>query len=110
MSIGIRINHWSSPTRPCDFSLGLQEDCVFADFNIDANGLVYLVGISFDGYGYCGVNDSTRTMTLEDSRQVVKWVESENVNHDEMSSILTNHFRRNKDLLWEDALSEHGLI
>src|SRR5262245_65111891 len=41
------------PARPCRFSLGLQDDSVFADFDVDADGYVFLRRISFDGHGCC---------------------------------------------------------
>lgn len=48
------------PTRPCHFMLGMQDDCVFADFDIDENGCLYLVRISYDGYGCCSLNQISK--------------------------------------------------
>jgi hypothetical protein len=39
------------PTRPCRFCLSLQGASVFADFDVDADGRVFAVRVSFDGYG-----------------------------------------------------------
>ncbi len=43
-------------TRACNYCFSLQGGNVFADFNIDNNQCLYLVRISFDGYGCCDVS------------------------------------------------------
>jgi hypothetical protein len=39
------------PSRPCRICFSLQGGAVFADFDVDADERLYLVRISFDGYG-----------------------------------------------------------
>ncbi len=41
------------PTRPCQYCLAMQNDSVFADFGVDEKGCLYLLRISYDGYGCC---------------------------------------------------------
>jgi hypothetical protein len=53
------------PFRGGRFCLSLQEDSVFADFDVGDDGRVVLLRISFDGYGCCS-GDFT-TMNHEDS-------------------------------------------
>lgn len=52
MPISIQISP-PMPTRPCRFCLSFQGDSVFADFDIDETRQMFLLRISFDGYGRC---------------------------------------------------------
>jgi hypothetical protein len=97
------------PTRPCRYCLSLQGDSVFADFEVDDDGRVYLLRISFDGYGCCKIDDARR-MSLKDSADFIKWVESDYVDHDAMRGILSNYFHENIDEIWADALMDHDLL
>ena len=83
MSIEIRKVDDVPATRPCRYCLGLQDDSVFADFDIDSEGRVFLVRISFDGYG-CYEAGATR-MKPEMSRRWIELVETDNVGSVEMS-------------------------
>lgn len=49
-------------------------------------------------------------MNAEESRRLIEWVESDNVNHDAMSAVLIKYFDENKDVIWEDALADHELL
>ncbi|KAI9134500.1 hypothetical protein [Acaryochloris sp. CCMEE 5410] len=99
-----------TPTRPCQYCLSLQQGSVFADFDIDDNGYVFLVRISFDGYGCCGIEDETRKMDAESSQKMIEWVESNNVSQDAMRAVLKKYFNENKDVIWEDALADYALL
>ncbi len=83
---------------------------MFADFDVDDGGHVFLVRISFDGYGCCRIDGAKRKMNLGDSCKLIEWVESDNINHDGMIAILVKYFKENKDIIWEDALAHHGLL
>ena len=96
-------------SRPCKYSLGLQDDSVFADFDIDEDGCVVLTRISFDGFGCC----PTRTaipMNLVVSERFIQQIEDDNVSTQEFAKILENYFKKNEDVIWKDALNEHGLL
>jgi hypothetical protein len=101
---------WTTPTRPCRFCLCLQGGSVFADFNIDSDGRVYLVRISFDGYGCCATEGKVARLTLDESRTLVKLVNTDDVNRDEIGEILYRYFDQNKNVIWRDALVEHELL
>lgn len=98
------------PTRPCAFCLSLQDGSVFADFDVDENGRVFLVRISFDGHGCCHTADSTGSMNARDSRTLLEMINSEAVEGEECDRILRAYFRRNKHVIWKDALNEHLLL
>jgi hypothetical protein len=109
MDIEINIFTPMLPTRPCKYCLSLQGDSVFADFDI-VHEIVCLVRISFDGYGCCGIPEPDRKMNERDSRKFIEMLESGNIVQAEMSEILTRYFQENSDVIWEDALTDHGLL
>jgi hypothetical protein len=90
--------------------LCLQGGGVFADFDIDPEGRVYLVRISFDGYGCCRTEGEAARMPLDDSRTLVSCVDANDVNRDEVREILYRYFDQNKGVIWPDALDEHELL
>lgn len=101
---------WTVPTRPCSFSLCLQGGSVFADFDIDPDGRVFLIRISFDGYGCCDTGGNISRMAMDDSRTLSQLVETDDVDCDEVRQILRRYFQLNKEVIWRDALEEHELI
>ena len=104
-------NHaWATGTRPCSFCLSLQGDCVFADFDVDADGRVRLVRISFDGFGCCETEGKATRMPLDESHTLVRRVAEGDVNRDEIREALYRYFDQNAAVIWRDALVEHGLL
>jgi hypothetical protein len=90
--------------------LCLQGGSAFADFSIDSDGLVYLVRISFDGYGCCATEGKVARMPLDESHTLVKLVNTDDVNRDEIREILYRYFDQNQNVIWRDALVEHELL
>jgi hypothetical protein len=82
----------------------------FSDFNIDTDGRVYLVRISFDGYGCCRMERDVERLSLNESLELVKRVDVNEVNCDVVRDILQRYFERMKHVIWEDALLVHGLL
>ncbi len=110
MPIEIRKFTWTSPSRPCRFCLNLQGDSVFADFDVDIDERVFLVRISFDGYGCCTPDENIQKMSRVDSRTLIDLIEADDVNCDEVRGILRRYFQENRDCIWQDALEKHGLV
>lgn len=100
------------PTRPCRYCLALQDDSVFADFNVDEIGCLYLVRISFDGYGCCSLDSKIKIGRIEKfkSDSLIMQIEANDFENPEASKILKEYFRDNMESLWEDALKDHDLI
>jgi hypothetical protein len=90
--------------------LALQDDSVFVDFDITLAGAVYLVRISYDGYGCCVPGHQVGKMDIPNSRYLIAAILTNNLDSPRATEILQSYFRANKIMLWEDALSEHGLI
>lgn len=85
---------------------------MFADFDINQNGCLYLVRISFDGYGCCypDIKVGISALDNEKSQRLTKNIESGSLETPEVAEILKNYFRENKAALWEDALKDHEII
>jgi hypothetical protein len=97
------------PTRPCRFCLSLQGDSVFADFDVDPDGRVYAVRVSFDGYGSCHAPAGVGRLTAQDSRTLLDMVQRGSIDA-EAATILRAYFQANRDAFWPDALADHDLI
>jgi hypothetical protein len=97
------------PSRPCRFCLCLQDGSVFADFEVDPDGRVFVVRISFDGYGCCHAPAEIGRMTARDSEDLLAMVQLEAI-APSAAAVLRTYFQHNRGALWSDALAEHGLL
>lgn len=97
------------PTRPCRFCLTLQGGSVFADFDVDPDGLVYAVRVSFDGYGCCTAPPEIGRMNADDSQRLLAMVQRGAL-EPAAATVLRAYFNENRTGLWADALAEHGLL
>lgn len=100
------------PSRPCQYCLCLQNGAVFADFDLDTDGCIYLVRISFDGYGCCHLDrwSGITRMDAETSRRLIKSIKKNRFNACQAAEILSQYFNDNKAVLWADALEQHNLV
>ena len=96
------------PTRPCRFCLSLQEDSVFADFDIDEQGCAFLRRISFDGYGCCA--GEFKKMSFDDSHTLITAVEQGAVQDPGIEMLLRTYLQGNIHIIWDDALATHELL
>ena len=106
---GIRKVDDMPASRPSRYCLALQDDSVFADFDTDERGRVYLLRISFDGFGCCDTSAASH-MSADTSARFVRLLENGGIKTQELASILENYFRENEGVVWKDALKEHGLL
>jgi hypothetical protein len=97
------------PTRPCRFCLRLQGGSVFADFDLDSDGRVFAVRVSFDGYGCCTAPADIGRMEADDSAALMSMVKRDSIDA-EGAEVLRRYFRQNRDALWSDALAHHDLM
>ena len=97
--------------RSCNYSLAMQDDGVFADFNLLANGCLRLVRISFDGFGYCSTEYADE-MGVVNERDSEKIISAHNKDRFDKSilNIISNYLSENSKYLWGDALECHELI
>ncbi|MBS0656832.1 MAG: hypothetical protein JSR82_01135 [Verrucomicrobia bacterium] len=106
MPLSIRLAQ-PEPSRPCRFALSLQGDRVFADFDLQTDGRVVLRRISFDGHGCC--ERPFRALSGPASAKLLQAVAHDALEGPEIAHLLRSYLRENADLLWADALQEHGL-
>jgi hypothetical protein len=97
-------------TRPCRFCLALQDDSVFADFDVDSARRIFLCRISFDGYGCCHCESTSTRMGLSDSELFIAAVKKGNFYDAEVQHLLIKYFHENSRAIWLDALADHGLL
>lgn len=107
MSLAIQVFP-TTPTRPCRFCLSLQDGSVFADFDVDDDGHVFLRRISFDGYGCC--HGEFTKMSADDSRGLLASIERDPAEDPECERLLRSYFQENAGAIWEDALKTHELL
>lgn len=104
-------HRWEGSTRPCAYSLALG-DVAFADFSLDEEGRLFIVRISFDGYGCCSPDPSAiESMDAADSLDLIARMDSdERLETDHVRRLLRNYFEAHRLVIWEDALMEWGLV
>jgi hypothetical protein len=84
----------------------------FADFDKDEKGCLYLVRISFDGYGCCypDLSIELAKIPFDESASLIKHIENGDCVHPELSEIIQSYLRAISESVWEDALKYHDLI
>jgi hypothetical protein len=103
---------WQTGTRPCTFTLALDECSVFADFDVDPDGYISLLRVSFDGYGAWRPAEGQRTTTMDvqDAAVLQQARNDGTLNSDEVRALLRRYFHANSATIWRDALAAYGLL
>lgn len=97
-------------SRTCVYCFGLQGGSVFADFDVDEEGFLYLVRISFDGYGCFTPREKLHSLREIEAITFVENIKKGGQSLDEAGEHLRNYFINCKNIIWDDALREHNLI
>ncbi|SIR51193.1 hypothetical protein SAMN05421545_3977 [Pontibacter lucknowensis] len=97
-------------TRKADYYLGCLDGSVFIDFNRTKDNRIYLVRISFDGYGCCNLEERAKGLNPEDSKRFVEEIEKKDLNQKAIEVLVKKAVEMNKELIWADAIVEYGLI
>lgn len=104
----------SSETRIADFYIGVDDGSVFIDFNKNEQNLIYIKGISFDGYGYCHLDDKVIPMNEANSQRFQEILNENNLQdkdiQKEIQTMIIKNISENKSRIWEDALEEYDLL
>jgi hypothetical protein len=98
------------PTRPCLYFLGLQGGHVYADFDKDESGCLYLVRISYDTYGCCHATKDIAKLSEANSSELIRHIETNDLSAPAAAKIIRDYFHEIRDFIWEEALRDHGLI
>jgi len=97
-------------SRKADIYLGCLDGSVFLDFNISNENMVTLVRISFDGYGCFNLGNTGQSLNVQDSLEFRIEFEKKNLNQATIRRLVKKIIQLNRDLIWEDALEEYGLL
>jgi hypothetical protein len=71
---------------------------------------LYLVRISFDGYGCCQAPAEIGRMSREDSLLLIEAAAKRTLDADAIEPILRPYLPQNELLLWSDALREYDRV
>jgi hypothetical protein len=96
-------------SRPAEYYLGYFGGSVFIDFNNCEDEQICMKRISFDGYGCCNVEDAV-PMSKFDSQDFKAILEAQLSDQSRLLTIVKKTIASNRELIWQDALKEYGLI
>lgn len=97
-------------TRQADYCLSCLDDSVFMDFNLNKDNCIYLVRISFDGYGCCNLEQPSEPLNQDYSIEFINQMKNENLNQKNIENLVRELIELNKEQIWEDALESYGLV
>ncbi len=97
-------------TRKADIHLSCHDYSVFIDLNLNHSNLIYLNAISFDGYGYCGVESDNIYLNEDDTQSLLYELSGNNLNNELVTKLIKKLILMNKDKVWNDALQKYHLI
>ena len=96
-------------TRKAAYCLGCLDGTVFMDFDITKDNLIYLKRISFDGYGCCELKHY-KTLDKKDSSEFIKEITANELNENNISSLVKKIIKLNQEYIWQDALAAFQLL
>lgn len=99
-----------APSRPCHLCLSLDGGAVFVDFALDADGVLFVARISFDGFGCCEAPPEIGRMGRADSQLLTEMAVRRAIDPRAVEPILRRYLADNQHWLWSDALRSHGLV
>ena len=97
-------------SRKADFYLGCLDGSVFLDFNCTTDKRINLCRISFDGYGCCNIDNNAKSLDDQSSKDFIDEIGKDNLDQENITKIVLELIRLNKDKIWTDALQEYNLI
>ena len=97
-------------SRKADFYLGCLEGSVFLDFNWTTDKRINLCRISFDEYGCCNLGNNAKSLDDDLSNDFVEQLGKHTLEQNEITQIVLEVIRLNKDNIWTDALEEYNLV
>ncbi len=97
-------------SRKADFYLGCLDGCVFLDFNYTTEKRINLCRISFDGYGCCSLDNNSKCLDEQSSKDFIYEIGKDNLDQEKISKLVLELIRLNKENIWTDALEEYNLL
>lgn len=105
------IYRWKMPrSRPSDFCFSLFDGSIFVDFD-KKGGLLYLLRISFDGYGCYSVPGTSNPLSKEHTKSFLKIVQGGMRGKTELLGLIKTAIKINRPLLDADEpLKEYRML
>lgn len=97
-------------SRKADYYLCCLDNSVFIDFNRSSENKIFLVRISFDGYGCCNLNGVKSHLSVEDSQRFLVEMDKKILNQEIITELVLKAIQINKEFIWNDALEKYNLI
>lgn len=97
-------------SRKTDYCLECLDSSIFLDFNVSDENLVFLIRISFDGYGCCDFEENSKSLTIEDSKIFIKFINQDELFQNIIRIFVKKAIAINKENIWIDALNEYELL
>lgn len=97
-------------SRKADYCLGCLDSSVFLDFNVSDDNLVFLIRISFDGYGCCDFEEKSKSLNIEDSKIFIQFINNDELFQNIIRILVKKAIEINKENIWIDALNEYELL
>lgn len=97
-------------SRKADYYLCCLDASVFIDFNLSDQNTIYLVRISFDGFGCCNLSGNISHLSMTDSELFINQMKKETLNQMIITKLVKKLIKANLDLIWRDALERYNLI
>lgn len=95
-------------SRPADYYLTCLDGCVFLDFN-NINGVIYLVRMSFDGFGCCNLGAESKPLNEVDSAQFIGMFQRQCLEQNIMEILVKKLVLINQSIIWQDAIEQYNL-
>jgi hypothetical protein len=97
-------------SRNADFYLGCLDGSIFLDFNCSNENLIYLRRISFDGFGCCNIDNNAICLDSKLSKDFLDEICKDNLNQENITKIVLELIKLNRENIWLDALEEYQLV
>jgi hypothetical protein len=97
-------------SRKADFYLGCLDGSVFLDFNCSNENLIYLRRVSFDGFGCCNIDNNAICLDSKLSKNFLDEISKDNLNQENITKIVLELIKLNRENIWIDALEEYQFI
>ena len=96
-------------SRKADYHFSYYDYSVIIDFNKKENNKIYLVRISFDGFGCCEIGSKSIPLNKQESHDFRELMNFDNFDQKKLNQVIRKSVNLNQNHIWKDALFEYKL-
>ena len=96
-------------SRKADYHFSYYDYSVIIDFNKKENNKIYLVRISFDGFGCCEIGSKSIPLNIQESHDFRELMNFDNFDQKKLNQVIRKSVKLNQNHIWKDALFEYKL-